>query len=104
MKRAIRIFLMLITVFLVPADRTWEQVTQRKPLVTKEQTAIRIAEAALAEAYGEEQLKADMPLKAKLERGVWTVEGSFPQGFYKGGIALVSITEEGCILSVTHGK
>lgn len=67
-------------------------------------TAIRIAEAVLTPVYGEEKIKSERPFTATLRKGVWTVEGSLPEGWL-GGVAVVEISkEDGRILRMSHGK
>lgn len=67
-------------------------------------TAIHIAEAVLTPVYGEEKIKSERPFKATLREGVWTVEGSLPEGWL-GGVAVVEISKkDGCILRMSHGK
>jgi hypothetical protein len=67
-------------------------------------TAIRVAEAVLIPVYGAEQIEREKPLSAKLQTGVWTIEGHLPPGMV-GGVALVQIAKkDGCILRMSHGK
>jgi hypothetical protein len=73
-------------------------------MVPDRATAIRIAAAVLAAIYGEQKIKSEYPFEARLDQGVWTIEGSLPSGM-KGGVALIEILKDsGCILRVTHGK
>jgi hypothetical protein len=73
--------------------------------VPDEKTAIRIAVAVWIPIYGEEQIEGEKPYQAKLDKGVWTVEGSLPKGeFVLGGVAVAEIAkDDGCILRVSHG-
>ncbi len=50
-------------------------------------TAVKIAEAVLIPVYGKEKIESEQPFKAKLENGIWTVNGTLycPDG--KGGVA-----------------
>src|SRR5439155_19043682 len=57
MKPAASLFLVSILVLLTPTETSSGQVKTRTKVVNYERTAIRIAEAVLADAYGEEQLK-----------------------------------------------
>ena len=75
--------------------------------VPDEKTAERVAEAVLVPIYGEEQVKSERPFSAKLnEKGdMWTVYGTLPAQFNKGGVATVEIAKaDGRIVRVTHGK
>ena len=45
------------------------------------------------------------PYKATLAEGVWTVEGTLPKRYKKGGVAVAEISKrDGRILRVVHGK
>jgi hypothetical protein len=73
--------------------------------VPDEKTAIRIAVAVWIPIYGEKDIEEEKPYKAKLDNGVWTVEGSLPKGMMLGGVAEAEIAkDDGCILRVSHGK
>ena len=72
--------------------------------VPDEETAIQIAVAVWIPIYGEEPIEGEKPYRAKLDNGVWTVEGSLPEGWL-GGVAVAEIAkDDGCILRVSHGK
>ena len=72
--------------------------------VPDEKTAIRIAVAVWIPIYGEKQIEEEKPYQAKLDKGVWTVEGSLPEGWL-GGVAVAEIAkDDGCILRVSHGE
>ncbi len=60
--------------------------------VPDERTAIAIAEAVLVPIYGKEQINSEKPLKASLQDGIWTVQGSLPKG-WDGGVAIVKIAK-----------
>ncbi|MFA5252646.1 MAG: YbbC/YhhH family protein [Phycisphaerae bacterium] len=73
--------------------------------VPDEKTAIRIAVAVWMPIYGEKEIEEEKPYRARLDKGVWTVEGSLPKGYDKGGVAEAEIgKDDGCILRVSHGK
>jgi hypothetical protein len=72
--------------------------------VPDEKTAIRIAVAVWIPIYGEKEIEKEKPYQAKLDKGVWTVEGSLPEDWL-GGVAVAEIAkDDGCILRVSHGK
>jgi len=54
-------------------------------------TAVKIAEAVLTPVYGQEKVESERPFEAKLENGVWTVNGTLhcPDG--KGGITTICV-------------
>ncbi len=90
----------------VSASVAEEKHSYRPPhgMVPDRATAVRIAEAVLFPIYGEEKIKAEYPLTVNLDQGVWTVEGTIPEGML-GGVAVIEISKEnGCILRVSHGK
>jgi hypothetical protein len=72
--------------------------------VPNEETAIRVSEAILVPIYGREQIESEKPFHAKLESGVWRVEGTLPAGT-EGGVATVRLSQKDAhIISVSHGK
>jgi len=69
------------------------------------EVAIKIAVAVWEPIYGAEAIAEEKPYKATLAEGVWTVEGTLPKRYNKGGVALAEISKrDGRILLVTHGK
>jgi hypothetical protein len=76
-----------------------------KGYVPDAKTAIRIAVAVWSPIYGEKKIQEEKPFKAKLNKGVWIVEGSLPSGWQHGGVAIAEIAKrDGRILRVSHGK
>lgn len=72
-------------------------------MVPNAETAIKIAEAILVPIYGERVLD-NRPFVAKLEDGVWYVEGTLPIECV-GGVPYVELQKSDCkILSVIHTK
>ena len=68
------------------------------------ETAIAIAVAVWNPIYGKDQIAKEKPYKAHLSKGIWTVEGSFPEGSV-GGVAEADISkEDGRTLRVSHGQ
>jgi hypothetical protein len=79
-------------------------------------TAVRIAEPALIKVYGKHQIDYEKPLTAKLENGVWNVDGTLccPDrngrrtceiGECVGGVAALKLRQsDGKILSISHTK
>ena len=71
--------------------------------VPNEATAIRIAEAVIVPAFGENCVKSEQPFTAVLVNGTRIVEGTLSHAV--GGTAYVEISKEtGCVLNLTHGK
>ena len=72
--------------------------------VPNAETAIKIAVAVWIPIYGQVQIDGEKPYKARLEKGVWYVDGSLPEG-YIGGVATAEIQkDDGKIIRVSHGK
>jgi hypothetical protein len=54
--------------------------------------------------YGDDTIAGEKPYLARLNNGVWTVEGSLPNGWV-GGTAYIEINKaDGKVLKVTHYK
>ena len=69
------------------------------------EVAIKIAVAIWEPIYGAAKIAEQEPYKATLAEGVWTVEGTLPKRYNKGGVAQAEISKrDGRILRVTHGK
>lgn len=72
--------------------------------IPDEKTAIRVGMDVLDAIYGERQIESERPFSAKLERGTWTVTGTFQKAQHFGGVAVIKISKaNGCIISVSHG-
>lgn len=68
-------------------------------------TARKIAVAVWEPIYGHEQISQQKPYKAILVNGIWTVEGTLPEQYDLGGVAIAEIAkDDGRILKVGHGK
>ncbi len=74
-------------------------------IVSTPEAAARVAEIYLTPIYGAPLIQEELPLKARLERGVWVIKGKdLPQGFF-GGVAEIHICRSnGRVLRVIHGK
>jgi hypothetical protein len=83
----------------------WGQSFQPEAgVVTDEKTAIQIAEAILLPIYGEKTISMQRPLTASLKAGVWTVQGTLPEG-WDGGTATVRLSKkDGRVLFICHYK
>jgi hypothetical protein len=69
------------------------------------EVAIKIAVAVWEPIYGAQAIAEEKPYNATLDEGVWTVEGTLPKRYKKGGVALAEISKrDGRILRVAHGK
>jgi hypothetical protein len=73
-------------------------------LVTQERTAILIAEAIAAEAYGPAIVDSQRPFSAVRKGDKWLVRGYIPP-LTPGGVAKIEVSvRDGRILSLIHGK
>ena|SRR5437763_1610318 len=80
-----------------------EPKKQHRDYVPDEKTAVRIGEAVLIAQFGEEQVKAQFPLRASnAYRDVWIVQGSQPGPPQKGGngLSVMINKHSGCVVSV----
>jgi hypothetical protein len=72
-------------------------------IVPNAQTAIRIAVAVWEPIYGAAPIAAQKPYRARLEKGVWIVEGTLHSDL--GGVAVAEISKsDGRVLRVSHGR
>ncbi len=76
-------------------------------------TAVKIAEAVLIPVYGKTKIASERPFTARLEAGIWTVQGSLhcPDGKggtttrCVGGVAVVKLSKaDARVLSMIHYK
>lgn len=116
--------LMMVSVFVVAQTRNKKQESSEKTVqqseqnyygnanykseegyVPNEETAIAIAVAVWNPIYGKEKIENEKPFHANLKDGVWTVKGSLPKGFDKGGTAIAEISkDDGRIIRIMHEK
>ncbi|NRT16122.1 hypothetical protein HNP99_002484 [Flavobacterium sp. 28A] len=74
-------------------------------LVTKEETAVGIAESVLFESYGKDKIEGERPYRVTIEKdSIWHLEGTFwSVGF--GGVFDISISaKDGKVVEMFHGK
>ena len=90
---------LLLAVALVARGETPKK---HRDYVPDEKTAVQIAEVVLIAQFGEERVKAQLPLQASNSYGdVWIVGGHEPGGPRKGGGMAVWINKHsGCIVNV----
>jgi hypothetical protein len=96
-------FVLLLELFVPVGFSQTHSYVPKNGFIPNEKTAIAVADAVLAEIYGENQIKGEQPFTAKLDGGIWIVTGSLHTP--NGGVAEIRISKkDGCILHVTHGK
>ena len=68
-------------------------------------TAVRIAVAVWIPIYGDSLIMSEQPFVAALKAGVWTVTGTLPRQYNRGGVAMARIAKhDGRILFVKHSQ
>ena len=67
-------------------------------------TAVRIAVAVWTPIYGAARIARQRPHVARLEGGVWTVEGTLPPRRLGGTAIAVIAQADGRVLRVSHGR
>ena len=64
-------------------------------MVPNEATAIEVAFSLLKSIYGQAEMEKQKPFKARLDQGVWVVEGDFPNTpIMVGGSAFIGIRKK----------
>lgn len=72
--------------------------------VPEAETAIKIAVAVWEPIYGKDQIAHEKPYTEVLLNGIWTVQGSLPEGFV-GGVAIAEIAKaDGRVIRISHGQ
>ena len=87
-------------------DKTAHNVIVKKTSqhLLEKQTIIKIAEAALFQIYGKENILRQKPYKTYRINNFWLIEGTLQEGF-KGGVFQIIIDDRtGEIKRITHGK
>lgn len=73
--------------------------------ITKEETAVKIAEAIAMENYGEDKIKSQRPYKVSIVNDtLWKVEGTFNSIGFGGVFSVTLSAKDGRIVEVIHGK
>ncbi len=86
----------------VSPDQNAKGYIPREGFVPDSATAVRVAVAVWMPIYGADHIRSEQPFVAKLNRGVWTVEGTLPP-LSLGGTAVARIAKrDGRILYVNH--
>lgn len=70
--------------------------------VPNEATAVAIAEAVLIPIYGEAEIVADRPYRARLTDGIWKVSGTLPPNTLGGTAVALIARDDGRIVRVFH--
>jgi hypothetical protein len=90
-----------------PCARNIDKVQPAQGVIASAATAREVALSYLKPIYGEKTMAQEMPLRATLSDGVWTVVGSPPaaRGTFVGGLAEIKLCQRnGRVLSIIHYK
>ena len=92
------------TVYIDDRGKTHLVISHDNVTIDSENQAIAVAEEVLYEVYGE-TINDEKPLKATYNEseGTWLVKGTM-QELKHGGVAEITISTDGKILNITHGK
>ncbi|MFZ0597383.1 MAG: NTF2 fold immunity protein [Flavobacterium sp.] len=106
MKRILFVFVLMLISCNYTTDTVFEKSIKCEDcLVTKEETAVGIAELILFESYGKDQIEDQRPYTVTIENdSIWHIEGTFNKiGF--GGVFDIKISaKNGKVLYMIHGK
>lgn len=73
--------------------------------ITKEETAVKIAEAIAMETYGEDKIKSQRPYNVTIVNDtLWKIEGTFNRIGFGGVFSVTLSAKDGRIIEVIHGK
>jgi hypothetical protein len=81
-----------------------DRVQPRDGVVSNEKIAEVVALTYLTAIYGRATIRREMPLRAKLSDGVWTVNGTLPHGSVGGTAQMLICQRNGTVLSIIHHK
>lgn len=71
--------------------------------VPDEVTALKIAEAVAIAQWGEKQIAAERPFKARLRGSVWTIRGTLHSEGIPGGTAVIKLNKvTGAVMFAIH--
>jgi len=97
--------LSLVSVPLAAQQQDPQSYRPPKGFVPDSATAVRVAVAVWTPIYGDSLIMAEQPFIATLRDGVWTVTGTLPRPYTRGGVAMARIAKrDGRILFVRHSQ
>ena len=73
-------------------------------VIGNQQIAEAVALTYLSSIYGTAVIRREMPLRASLTDGVWTVRGTLTPGSFGGTAEILLCQRSGTVLSVIHYK
>lgn len=73
--------------------------------ITKQQTAIKVAEAILVENYGEDKINSEKPFEVKvINDSLWNIRGSFNKIGFGGVFDITLSARNGKVVEMYHEK
>jgi hypothetical protein len=81
-----------------------DRVQPKNGVISSQKTAEAVALAYLVPIYGEATIRHEMPLRAFLSGGIWTVNGTLPVGSFGGTAQIMFCQRNGTVLSIIHYK
>lgn len=99
------LLIITITILAISCNSSKNTYYPQDGFVPNKETAIKIAEAVWLPIFGED-IYRQQPYKAKIENGIWKIEGSLVESDEKvivGGTAYIEIVQkDGRIIKVSH--
>lgn len=81
-----------------------DRVQPKAGVIATSKVATAVAFSYLVPIYGEAVIRRELPLRASLADGVWTVDGTLPQGSIGGTAHILLCQRNGTVLSIIHFK
>ncbi|MCW6510308.1 NTF2 fold immunity protein [Lichenifustis flavocetrariae] len=79
-------------------------VQLKRGIIGNEKIAVAVALTYLTPIYGEDMISREMPLRASLSGGIWTVNGTLPTALVGGTAQILLCQRNGAVLSIIHSK
>jgi NTF2 fold immunity protein len=79
-------------------------VQPKSGVIGNETIAEAVAWTYLTPIYGKETIGREMPLRASLSDGIWSVNGTLPPGSVGGTAQILLCQRNGTVLSIIHYK
>ncbi|REC71728.1 MULTISPECIES: YbbC/YhhH family protein [Epilithonimonas] len=91
------------------AIKNKQQFNSLKPLITDEETAVKVAEPILFKIYGQEKIKEERPYEINKVNNYWIINGTMENSElgtlkFGGTFNIIIDSNNGEVIQVTHGK
>jgi hypothetical protein len=73
-------------------------------VLKSQETAIKYAETILFEIYGQKNIEKQKPYEVYKISGYWIIGGTLPKGMLGGTFLIITNSQNGQIIKLTHGK